>query len=240
MKIRTKFVQGGFMAKKNFYAVTIGRNPGIYPTWKECKENTDKYPGAKYKGFKTKEEAIDYIEADKYLPSVKNKSKKILKTDTKGIPLAFVDGSFNTKTRVFGYGGFVEVDGTKHYINGSDDDKELASMQSVAGEIFGAIAAVKKAEELGLKQLIILYDYVGIEHWAVGDWKTNKEGTKFYKEFMNSPDRKIDIYFQKVKGHSGIEGNEIADMIARFSTGISTTQKEKALLAECLKEKYYA
>lgn len=228
------------MAKKNFYAVTIGRNPGIYPTWKECKENTDKYPGAKYKGFKTKEEAIDYIEADKYLPSVKNKSKKILKADTKGIPLAFVDGSFNTKTRVFGYGGFVEVDGTKHYINGSDDDKELASMQSVAGEIFGAIAAVKKAEELGLKQLIILYDYVGIEHWAVGDWKTNKEGTKFYKEFMNSPDRKIDIYFQKVKGHSGIEGNEIADMIARFSTGISTTQKEKALLAECLKEKYYA
>lgn len=198
------------MAKKNFYAVTIGRNPGIYPTWKECKENTDKYPGAKYKGFKTKEEAIDYIEADKYLSFVKNKGKKILKTDT------------------------------KHYINGSDDDKELASMQSVAGEIFGAIAAVKKAEELGLKQLIILYDYVGIEHWAVGDWKTNKEGTKFYKEFMNSPDRKIDIYFQKVKGHSGIEGNEIADMIARFSTGISTTQKEKALLAECLKEKYYA
>ena len=57
---------------------------------------------------------------------------------------------------------------------------------------------------------------------------------------MNSPDRKIDIYFQKVKGHSGIEGNEIADMIARFSTGISTTQKEKSLLAECLKEKYYA
>ena len=228
------------MTKKNFYAVTIGRNPGIYPTWKECKENTDKYPGAKYKGFKTKKEAIDYIEADKYLSFVKNKGKKILKTDTKGIPLAFVDGSFNTKTRVFGYGGFVEVDGTKHYINGSDDDKELASMQSVAGEIFGAIAAVKKAEELGLKQLIILYDYVGIEHWAVGDWKTNKEGTKFYKEFMNSPDRKIDIYFQKVKGHSGIEGNEIADMIARFSTGISTTQKEKALLAECLKEKYYA
>ena len=62
MKIRTKFVQGGFMAKKNFYAVTIGRNPGIYPTWKECKENTDKYPGAKYKGFKTKEEAIENFE----------------------------------------------------------------------------------------------------------------------------------------------------------------------------------
>lgn len=42
MKIRTKFVQGGFMAKKNFYAVTIGRNPGIYPTWKECKEKSER------------------------------------------------------------------------------------------------------------------------------------------------------------------------------------------------------
>lgn len=227
-------------SKKNFYAVKTGRNPGIYRTWNECKENIQGYPSARYKGFLTEEEAIEYMEADKYLPFVKNKGKKILKTDTEGMPLAFVDGSFNIKTRVFGYGGFVEVEGTKHYVIGSDDDKELASMQNVAGEIFGAIAAVKKAEELGLKQLIILYDYAGVEHWAVGDWKTNKDGTKYYKEFMNSPDRKIDIYFQKVKGHSGIEGNEIADIIARFSTGISTTKKEKALLAECLKEKYYA
>lgn len=148
--------------------------------------------------------------------------------------------NFNVNTRCYGFGGFVNNNGNKYYFSGLDNEESLVSMQNVTGEILGAIEAVKVAEKLVLKNLCIYYDYVGIEHWAVGDWKTNKEGTKFYKEFMNSPNRKIDIYFQKVKGHSGIEGNEIADMIARFSTGISTTQKEKALLAECLKEKYYA
>ena len=32
----------------------------------------------------------------------------------------------------------------------------------------GAEAAVKKAIELGIKELVIYYDYMGIEMWATG------------------------------------------------------------------------
>ncbi len=42
---------------KKYYAVKKGRIPGIYETWSECQEQVEKYPGAVYKGFKTKEEA---------------------------------------------------------------------------------------------------------------------------------------------------------------------------------------
>ena len=94
-------------------------------------------------------------------------------------------------------------------------------MQSVAGEIFGAIAAVKKAEELGLKQLIILYDYVGIEHWAVGDWKTNKEGTIAYKAYYDETKTKVSVRFQKVTGHSGDKYNDYADKLAKQALGLA-------------------
>ena len=43
-----------------YYAVRCGRKPGIYYSWDICKKVVDGYPGAKYKSFKTKEEAEKY------------------------------------------------------------------------------------------------------------------------------------------------------------------------------------
>lgn len=48
------------MAKK-FYAIKIGKTPGIYTTWDEAKAQVDGYPGAKYKGFSTLAEAEEFL-----------------------------------------------------------------------------------------------------------------------------------------------------------------------------------
>ena len=46
------------MSKKNkFFVVWNGREPGIYPSWDECKRQVHAYPEAKYKGFATEAEA---------------------------------------------------------------------------------------------------------------------------------------------------------------------------------------
>lgn len=45
------------MAKKKFYVVWVGNNPGIYETWQECQEQISGFPQAQYKSFKTLEEA---------------------------------------------------------------------------------------------------------------------------------------------------------------------------------------
>lgn len=40
------------------YVVFIGRTIGIHETWEACKEATNRYPGAKFKGYDSYDEAI--------------------------------------------------------------------------------------------------------------------------------------------------------------------------------------
>ena len=208
------------MAKK-YYAVRIGKTPGIYFTWDDCKTMVEGYPGAKYKSFGSIAEAEAFLEGVEYALDEKDKGSgedKVQLAD--GKPYAFVDGSYNIATGVYGYGGFL-IDGSeKHVLQGSGDEEELAAMNNVAGEILGSMAAVEKALELGLKELVIYYDYMGIEMWANGGWKRNKAGTIAYYEFMQGVKDKISLSFVKVKGHSGIEGNEEADRLAKEAVGV--------------------
>ena len=44
-----------------FYAVAVGKEPGIYTSWNECHSLVNGYPNAKYKKFKTLVEANEFI-----------------------------------------------------------------------------------------------------------------------------------------------------------------------------------
>ena len=48
------------MASK-FYAVRVGRTPGIYETWAECQKQTTGFKGAIFKSFLSKEEALGFV-----------------------------------------------------------------------------------------------------------------------------------------------------------------------------------
>lgn len=200
---------------KYYYGVRKGRNIGIYNTWKECEENVKGYSGAEYKKFSTYEEALNFIEGQE-------EKEELFEEDDLGAgeAIAYVDGSFNLEDFSYAYGiVFITLDGKELY-NGKEEDQELVEMRNVAGEIRGAMEAMKIALERDKRTLYLHYDYAGIENWAKGVWKTNKTGTRKYKEFYDSIKDKLNVKFIKVKAHSGVEYNEEADRLAKKALGI--------------------
>lgn len=195
---------------KFYYAVKNGRNPGIYNTWDECENEVKGFPGAKYKKFKTYEEAVSFLDKDDL------KSEDIDIKDLKDDEIvAYVDGSFSVETKVYSYGIVIFTNEGKITLTGKDNEEELAEMRNVAGELKGAMEAMKYSLSKGKTTLYLYYDYMGIEQWAKGNWKTNKAGTKAYKEYYDSIKDRLNVVFIKVLAHSGIEYNEEADQLAK-------------------------
>ncbi|SDI05253.1 ribonuclease HI [Pseudobutyrivibrio sp. 49] len=206
------------MAKKNYYAVKVGKVPGIYKTWPECQSNTSGFPGAVFKGFETLEEAEAFMTGT---------ASTVAKSEADGVTslpdiYAFTDGSFNVATGVYGYGGFLHYSDVEEdiEIRGNGNDPEEAVSRNVAGEVHGAVAAMRKAVELGLSEMTLFYDYEGIEKWPLRYWKTNKKISMFYVEEYDQLKDSLKVNFVHVKAHTGIPGNEAADRMAKAEVGI--------------------
>merc|ERR1712038_771819 len=60
------------LAKMKFYAVGLGRKPGVYASWDECKLQVNGFGGAKYKGFGRKEDAENFVKSYSYEAKAKS------------------------------------------------------------------------------------------------------------------------------------------------------------------------
>lgn len=201
----------------------VGRVTGIYETWADCQKQVNGFTGAVFKGFGTKEEAEQFIGDTSSLPVVQSENSNLDIKDYLGkvddaTLVAFVDGSYDDKSKVYGYGVvLVGKDRSIEEIIGSDNNKDYVESRNVAGEIEGVQSAITHAVGKGYKKIAVFYDYYGIEKWAVGEWRANTAIAKDYVTFVTDMRRCIDIEFHKVKAHSGIEYNEKADELAKKS-----------------------
>ena len=207
-----------------YYAVKNGRVPGIYTTWKDCKAQVDGYSSAVYKSFTAKRDALAYIGAAASTNSPAPSENTSKSPETDAVPSteawAYVDGSYLHSRRRYSYGMVICDDDGEHEFYEAFENAEMASMRNVAGEIEGSMHAIKYCLERKIKSLTIFYDYEGIERWANGEWKTNKDGTKKYAQTVKNARKSMEIIFVKVKGHSGDKYNDRADLLAKKALGI--------------------
>lgn len=194
----------------NYYGVKIGKNPGIYNSWEEASKEVIGYSGAVYKKFKNYDEALAFVNDEEDLTEELIEIENINNNEA----IAYVDGSFNKENNKYGFGIVYLNHFKKEKISGIGDEIEFLEMQSVGGELKGAIMAIQMALYDGVERLFLHYDYKGIENWAKGLWKTNKRGTKHYKNFIDNIDN-LEIVFKKVDAHTGVYYNEEADKLAK-------------------------
>ncbi|MCR6515706.1 ribonuclease H family protein [Clostridium sp. LY3-2] len=215
------------MASK-FYSVYKGKSgvPMILRSWEECKNEVIGFKGAIYKSFKTLDEAKEFLVLSSNGKKINDNIKDTKKVknesfiDENGLTI-YVDGSFSLEKENFSY-GLVALDKGEIIFkdNGVGFDEKAIALRNVSGEVLGSMKAIEFAIEKGYSEVSIVFDYQGIESWALGTWKRNNDITKGYHEFIKEKSKLIKINFIKVKGHSGDKYNDIADELAKSALGI--------------------
>lgn len=191
------------MAKKKYYAVVDGNAPGIYDSWEVCSRILQEH-GGHCKGFSERQEAENFLNG-------------IDRTEVQYEGLtAFVDGSFEVSVGRYGFGCVIlQQDKEPLEYCGSGDNEASAALRNVTGEMLGAMFAVKWAMSHGYSEILLCYDYEGIEKWASGIWKAKTELTMKYATAMQQWKSNINIRFKKIAAHTGNRYNERADQLAK-------------------------
>lgn len=172
--------------------------------------------------------AVKRFKRQKFLNEVKeNIEMKSLENQHKQNEIiAYVDGSFDKDRGLCG-SGIVFLKNKNQLVPNltkSFNTYDKYNMWNIQGECEACLKAIRMAVNFGLNKIIIHYDYQGIESWVkkIGnkrEWKAKNDYTKGYVKQFDELNKKIDIEFVKVKGHSGDKWNDEADRLARESLG---------------------
>lgn len=225
------------MAKK-FYVVWEGRQKGVFTDWDTCKQQIDKFTGARYKSFKTRSEAEAAYRngpgaaGNKAKPAVKRYSGKGLKTYTAAevdsLPVRtkiFTDGGCEPNpgkagsgVAVYRKGRIAELWYGLYNPQGTNNTAELNALHQ-------ALLMAEKEIDLGMTVAIFCdskYAIQCVTQWAVGWQKKGwrKPGGEIKNLDLIQPMFALYTRLQDsvqvlhVNGHVGVEGNELADRMS--------------------------
>lgn len=123
-----------------------------------------------------------------------------------------VDGSYFNETT--SYAAIIRKDGLViKELKGLVNTDKVKSSNQITGEMKAVIKAIDYCNQNGIKEIRLYYDYNGLKYWALGKWKTNMVSTKYYKEFMQKQNIKIE--WVKISSHTGVYWNEKVDKLAK-------------------------
>lgn len=197
-----------------YYAVRRGRTTGVFDNWDACRKQVFKFPGAEYKAFPTRDQALAFVAPESPIPK---KPKKNSENSSNSTTTIWVDGSCFPQTNGslrIGWGLLVKQDGEEVYrAKGNDIPAEAVEHRNVAGEILGVLKSLEWCQAQSIAEATIHFDYQGLESWATGAWRAKLPFTQLYAQTVQTSG--ITIHWKKVKAHSGVHENEIVDQLAK-------------------------
>ena len=194
---------------KKFYAVK-GEENSIFTSWEECKNFLEGKKGYKHKAFSTEEEARAYLLGkDLYEEALSGELKR-------GYAVCYTDGSYEETLNEYSFGALAfSPSGERTEFCGKDAREDFLPSRNVAGEVLGALAAVKWAVVNGFYNLKIYHDYEGLSKWATGEWAAKSPVAAYYVSEFSKYSGLVSVAFVKEKGHSNNAYNEEVDALAK-------------------------
>lgn len=221
-----------------YYAVRVGRTPGVYTDIEEYRKQVVDYIGYVARSFTNEQEANDFVagrlteterreqeyrdmRAIESPLSEKEQMNWDLRFAASQTVAAYVDGSYDTDYNKCGFGVAITTgDGQEIFLYGVNKEAAKTGLRNVASEFCGAVAAIEWAIQRKVKKLIVVSDCASVI-------QANTDGTRSRNEFVrkcvkvceDAKDNGLEIEFQKIAGHVGNPYGDMADALARYALG---------------------
>jgi ribonuclease HI len=219
------------MPPKKFYAVWAGYKPGIYTTWTEAEKQVKGYPKAGYQSFSTRplaEQAFAKGTASPSTPAFQDKSSAPPSithvTATADVDI-FCDGACNPNPGKSGTGIAIykkqQLDQLWYGLHNRSGTNNTAELLGLYHSLIFAKAATENGQSVSV-HCDSKYSIDCVTTWACG-WKAKgwkKKGGEIKNLDIIKPAHALyldiadKIQVLHVKGHAGIEGNELADRMS--------------------------
>jgi len=244
------------MPKNKYYAVRIGRSPGIYSSWDECLEQINNYPKARFKKFNTCEMAQNFVngieESYEKRQAIKQKfeRKRNNKFEKKQVALSIIKDRINDNNRIVCFtDGACEFNGSSNARAGigvlwnNNEYKNLTEklpgeiQTNNRAEIYAIIRALETCQDnekildiMTDSEYIVNAHNLWMEKWVKNNWMRGSEPIKnrdLFERMEELIKLRGNVIFTHVPSHSGIIGNERVDQLA--NRGIDVLENETFL-----------
>jgi len=225
---------------KKFYVVWVGRETGVFTSWPHTKEQVDQFPQAKYKSYKTLEEAEDAYAAgweahkknmvkNKATPASTTIQSDLDSTSTKNFDvIIYCDGACDPNpgkagsgVAVYRQGSLAELWYGLYNPHGTNNTAELNALYQALHIAKKDIDNGRNVQILCDSQYTINCITVWAYSWKKKGWKRKTEGDIKNLEIIQQAHAlyeqiRSDVIISHVIAHTGIEGNELADRMSVF------------------------